>query len=114
MAITCTIDAAGITAPALSDIRAYFVSKYREIYGEDVYLEPDSQDGQLLDLFAVAVHDANSMAVSVFNSFSPSSAQGEGLSRVVKINGIARQSSTYSTVDAPEWKPTLRCATRFS
>lgn len=99
MAITCTIDAAGITAPALSDIRAYFVSKYREIYGEDVYLEPDSQDGQLLDLFAVAVHDANSMAVSVFNSFSPSSAQGEGLSRVVKINGIARQSSTYSTVD---------------
>lgn len=99
MAITCTIDAAGITAPALADIRAYFVSKYREIYGADVYLEPDSQDGQMLDLFSVAVHDANAMTVSVFNAFSPSSAQGEGLSRVVKINGIARQSATYSTVD---------------
>lgn len=99
MAITCTIDAKGITAPALADIRAYFVGRYREIYGEDVYLEPDSQDGQLLDLFSVAVHDANAMTVSVFNAFSPSSAQGEGLSRVVKINGIARHTATRSQVD---------------
>lgn len=99
MAITCTIDAKGLTVPALADIRAYFVSAYRGIYGSDVYLESDSQDGQLLDLFAAAINDANAMTASVYNAFSPVTAQGNGLSRVVKINGISRHSASYSTVD---------------
>lgn len=94
-----TIDANGITAPTLADVIDFFKSKYRNIYGQDVYLEDDSQDGQMLSLFAQAVHDANNMAVSVYNAFSPSTAQGVGLSRVVKINGMVRKIPSYSMCD---------------
>ena len=99
MAIAVTVDSTGITAPDYADIFSYFQETYRGIYGQDVYLEPDSQDGQFLAVLAQAVHDCNSAAVTVFNAFSPATAQGEGLSRVVKINGISRQSASYSTVD---------------
>lgn len=53
----------------------------------------------MLAMFALAIHDANKFAVSVYNAFSPQTAQGAGLSRMVKINGLLRQSATYSTVD---------------
>jgi len=95
----CTIDDTGIHAPPFNDILTYLKDSYRAIYGQDVYLENDSQDGQLLGIFAAAVNDANAMAVAVYNAFSPSTAQGEGLSRVVKINGIKRAVASKSTVD---------------
>lgn len=99
MAITCTIDASGITAPSLDDIRAWLVAQYQGIYGSDVYLEPDSQDGQWVGIVATALHDANAMCVSAYHAFSPATAQGEGLSRMVKINGLKRQVATKSVVD---------------
>lgn len=73
--------------------------QYRAIYGADVYLEPDSQDGQFLAIVAKAIYDTAAMGGAVFNSFSPTTAQGIGLSRLVKINGLNRRSPTYSTVD---------------
>lgn len=99
MAIVCEIDATGIHKPDFSVILEYLKTEYRGIYGEDVYLENDSQDGQLLGIFAAAINDANAMAVAVYNAFSPSSAQGVGLSRVVKINGISRNLPSYSSAD---------------
>lgn len=95
----CWIDASGIHAPTYQDILSYLKAQYQAIYGSDVYLENDSQDGQLLALFAAALNDANSMAIAVYNSYSPSTAQGVGLSSVVKINGLARNIPTKSTVD---------------
>lgn len=95
----CTIDAFGIHAPDYSDVLSYFVDGFRSIFGQDIYLEPDAQDFQLIAIFALALNDANAMAVATYNSFSPSTAQGVGLSRVVKINGIARAVPTRSTVD---------------
>lgn len=99
MAIVCTIDATGIHAPALADIRAYFVSSYKAIYGSDVYLESDSQDGQLLDIFSTAIHDCNAQTVACYGAYSPATAQGNGLSSVVKINGIARLLPSKSSAD---------------
>jgi uncharacterized phage protein gp47/JayE len=72
---------------------------FQTIYGVDSYLGPDSQDGQLLAVFAAAINDVNQMAVATYNSFSPSTAQGVGLSSVVKINGLARLVASNSTVD---------------
>mgnify|MGYP000090871448 CR=1 FL=1 len=71
----------------------------RAIFGDDLYLEPDSQEGQLLAVFALAIHDAYSLAGSVYNAYSPHTAQGAGLSRMVVINGIRRQADTRSTAE---------------
>ena len=95
----CVIDENGISVPAYADVLMYLKGAYQGIYGSDVYLEPDSLDGQFVALLALAITDANNMAASVYNSFSPSTAQGVGLSSVVKINGIARNIASNSTVD---------------
>lgn len=95
----CTIDDAGILKPDYDDVLAYLAAEFRTIYGEDIYIDPDSQDGQMLAIFAAAIDDANAMAVQIYNAFSPSSARGVGLSSVVKINGIKRLVPSFSTVD---------------
>lgn len=93
------IDSAGIHAPSYDEVLTYYQNGYRSIYGQDVYLESDSQDGQLLALIAQGVHDSNSLAVAVWNAFSPATAVGVGLSNNVKINGMSRSVSTNSQAE---------------
>lgn len=97
--ITCTIDETGIHIPQYSDIVENLAGRYRTIYGADIYLGNDSQDGQFIAICAKAVDDCNKMAGAVYRSFSPSTAQGVGLSSNVKLNGISRRVATKSQVD---------------
>ena len=94
----CTVDATGIHKPTLATVLSYFTSGYMAIYGSDVYLGSDSQDGELMGLLGSALDDANAMCVQAYQSYSPATAQGAGLSTVVKINGIARNVSSNSSV----------------
>ena len=89
----------GHTRTELRRSAAVLQDQYRNIYGADTYLEADSQDGQLLAVFAMAIHDANTAAVQVYNAFSPATASGAALSSNVKINGLARGVATRSSVD---------------
>lgn len=98
MAIAPTIDEYGITAPDYQEVLDYLQTQYRAIFGADVYLAADSQDGQFLAIVAAAINDSNAAAIAIYNAFSPSTAQGEGLSSVVKINGISRLVASNSTV----------------
>lgn len=97
--VAATIDANGITAPTYADVYAYFQAKYQAIYGTDVYIDPDSQDGQLLAVFAQAIADCNAVSIGIYNSFSPAKAVGAALSSNVKINGIQREAPSYSSAD---------------
>lgn len=94
-----TVSSSGISAPSYQDIFESLKASFQTIYGGDAYIEADSQDGQLLAIVAQAVHDSNQNTIAVYNSFRPSGATGEGLSSIVKINGIARLVPTNSTVD---------------
>lgn len=87
----------GISAPSYADILTYLQEQFLGIFGADIYIDPDSQDGQWLAIQAQAISDANSVAVAVYNSFSPSTSQGNSLSSNVKLNGITRQIATKST-----------------
>lgn len=97
--LAAQITSTGISAPPFSDVLASLTASYQAIYGADAYLDPDSQDGQLLAVFAAAINDANNSAIAVYNSFSPATAVGAGLSSNVKINGLVRRGATGSTVD---------------
>jgi len=100
MALTApTIDVNGISAPTYAEVLDYLQTQYRAIYGADIYLGNDSQDGQFLAIIASAINDSNAAAVAVYNAFSPATAQGNGLSSNVKINGISRLVASASTVD---------------
>ncbi|WP_236209002.1 baseplate J/gp47 family protein [Pseudomonas tohonis] len=94
-----TISATGISAPTYAEVLAYLQQQYRSIFGADVYLESDSQDGQFLAIVAAAINDANAATIAAYNAQSPLTAQGAGLSKNVKINGIARAVATNSSAD---------------
>lgn len=94
----CYIDETGYHYADYPTVLLWLQGKYRAIYGEDVYLEDDSQDGQFLAILAKAFYDTFVIGASVYSSFSPATAQGAGLSRVVRINGISRRIPTKSTV----------------
>ena len=93
------VDATGFHYPDYPTVLEQLKDEYRTIYGNDVYLEADSQDGQWVAVMALAIFDTMQVAASVYNSFSPLTAQSDALSRNVKINGIRRRVATYSQVD---------------
>ncbi|HAW0838331.1 TPA: hypothetical protein JLK56_000479 [Escherichia coli] len=99
LGLSATVTAQGISAPDYQTILDTLTSYFRQIYGGDAYLEPDSKDGQMVALVALAVHDANNTAIEIYNSFSPTTAQAAALSSNVKINGITRKVATNSTAD---------------
>ncbi|WP_034946137.1 baseplate J/gp47 family protein [Erwinia oleae] len=99
LGLSATVTAQGISAPDYQTILTTITGYFQQIYGTDAYLAPDSKDGQMVALVALAIHDSNNTAIQVYTSFSPSSALGDALTRNVKINGITRKSATKSTVD---------------
>jgi uncharacterized phage protein gp47/JayE len=95
--LACTVGPNGITAPPYSDIYASLQATFGGIYGTDADIDPDSQDGQMLAIFASAQNDSNQATIAAYNNYSPATAQGAGLSSVVKINGLTRDVPTNST-----------------
>lgn len=93
------VTATGISAPPYSDIYTSFQVIFASIYGSDSYLDPDSQDGQMLAVVAKVINDVSQSAITLYNSYSPATGQGVGLSNSVKINGISRLVSSNSTSD---------------
>lgn len=95
----CTIDATGVHKPDFATALAYFQNGFKAIWGPDIEIDNDTQDGQQIGLIATALDDCNSQAVAAYNSFSPTTALGTGLSSNVKLNGIARKTPSFSTCD---------------
>ncbi|ESK40239.1 hypothetical protein P256_00686 [Acinetobacter nectaris CIP 110549] len=89
----------GVSAPTYFEALDYLKDQYKAIYGDDAYLENDSQDGQWLGVIARVVSDCGAACVDAYSTFSPKTATGDALSRNVAINGIKRALPTYSTVD---------------
>lgn len=79
-------------------LEGYLIPQFLQIYGDDCYLGADTQDYQLLALFATGMLDTYRLAKAVYNSFSPQTATGEALSNNVAINGIKRAGATASRV----------------
>jgi len=95
--LACTISSTGISAPSYNDIFSSLTASFQSIYGSDIYIDPDSQDGQWLAVLAQMVNDGNQADVTVYNGYSPAYAQGAALSSQVKINGIRRDVASNST-----------------
>lgn len=97
--LAAQVSATGISAPSFPDDLASLQASFQGIFGTDTYIAPDSQDGQWLAIIAQAINDTNALAIAVYNSFSPATAQGIGLSTIIKINGLVRENSSNSTVN---------------
>jgi uncharacterized phage protein gp47/JayE len=96
--LSATIDETGIYTPQFVEILESLMDSFRGIYGQDIDIAPDTQDGQWLAILAKSIYDSNNMAVAAYNSFSPTYSIGAGLSTLVKLNGLKRKLATYSSV----------------
>ena len=95
--LACKITSAGISAPSYQDILLSLQATYAGIYGADVVLALETQDGQWLAIQAAAINDTNMAAIAAYQAKSPATATGTALSSVVKINGLARLVPSNST-----------------
>lgn len=93
------IDDAGLHIPTYIDIRDDLIEQFKQIYGQDIYLENDSQDYQMISAFALKTYDTMQMLQIIYNNRSPKTAVGTALDSIVKMNGIARKQASYSTCE---------------
>ena len=91
------IDTAGIHVPTYEDIRDDLIASMKQIFGQDIYLDDDSQDYQQISIFAKKIFDTNSLAVLVYNNRTANTAIGTGLDNLCALVGIKRKPATYST-----------------
>ena len=91
-----TVTSTGPQIPTFLDVENFLKDQARTIFGDDIYLEADSQDGQLLAVFALALYNTMLAFQLAYYQRSPSTAIGVGLDTLVAINGIARQEATPS------------------
>jgi uncharacterized phage protein gp47/JayE len=69
-------DTTGLTVSTLSEIRADLEAKLKAIYGNDINIDPDSPDGQLINIFAQAGIDLREIILQINSSFDPDQAAG--------------------------------------
>ncbi|MCI5851286.1 MAG: baseplate J/gp47 family protein, partial [Sutterellaceae bacterium] len=93
------ITADGITAPAYDEVLEYYKEKARGIFGSDINLDADTEDGQAIAILAASMNDVNSAIIAAYNAYNPTTAIGAALDGAVKTNGISRHEATHSQVD---------------
>lgn len=92
------IDSSGLHIPIYQDILDDLIEKARLIYGQDIYLETDSADYQFLSIIALKINDVMQELQLVYDNRAPLTAVGTALDGLVKLNGLARKTASYSTV----------------
>lgn len=92
------IDETGMHIPTFTDIRDDLIAQMQAIFGEDIYIDNDSQDYQQISIQARKIFDCNSTAQLAYNNRTPITAIGVGLDNDVVYANIARKPATNSTV----------------
>ena len=91
------VDETGLHYSSFEDIKQYYVDGAKSIFGEDIYVDDDSMDGQLISLFAKGAYDTLKTIEYAYNNTTPQTAMGNVLSRLVLLSGIERKKAGYST-----------------
>lgn len=99
-----TIDANGLTLKTRAEIIAEILNGgdgfpgLYSIYGSDINVDPNSPDGNLVNLIAQIAVDNEELLQQIYDSFDPDQATGINLDLRCAINGVVRQGATYTTV----------------
>lgn len=89
----------GIQVETFQEIYDRIADGYRDIYGADINLDPDSPDGQRVALEAQEQLDLQSFGAYQYTQLDPDTALGQALNVIIKLSGITRRPATRSQVD---------------
>ena len=91
------LDRNGLQLKTLTEIRDELVQDFQGIYGNNINVDQNSQDGQQLNIYAQGAVDLREILQRINAGFDPDQASGRILDQRVAINGISRESGTYTT-----------------
>lgn len=86
----------GLQVKTLEEIRSELVSDFKTIYVIDINVDPNSQDGQQINIYAQGGVDLREVLNQVNANFDPDQAFGRILDQRVAINAITRNGGTYT------------------
>lgn len=86
----------GLEIERLDAILARLSQSLREIYGNDINIDPDTPDGQMIGIFSQALADINEIIAGVYAFSDPTKAVGGWLDIQLKYAGISRDRQEYS------------------
>lgn len=92
------LDPTGLSLSTLSEIVSSLETGMKAIYGSDINIDPDTPDGQMINLFAQAAIDLREVIQDIYNSFDPDQAQGVVLDQRVALNGVVRNAGTFTVI----------------
>lgn len=86
----------GLQVKTLEELRTELESDFITIYGPDINVDPNSQDGQQLNIYAQGGVDLREVLQQINANFDPDQALGRVLDQRVALNGINRNGGTYT------------------
>lgn len=89
----------GFKADSFIEILTRLSTQLKDIYGQDINLDQDTQDGQMLGINTTVISDLQDLALYIYNSMDPDFAEGANLDRLLKLLARTRLPATKSTVD---------------
>ncbi len=96
------IDQNGLTIQTIDEIISEILNGTTDfpgmfsIYGNEINVDPNSPDGQMVNIVAQAKRDVLELIAQEYNSFDPDKAIGVSLNARVAINGIRRNPGTQT------------------
>lgn len=88
-------DRYGLQVQSLSELLENLTNDILAIY-PDATLSPDTQDGQILNIFAQGGADLREIILRINSSFDPDQAAGRILDQRVALNNLRRNGGTYT------------------
>lgn len=92
------IDENGFNKKTYAELKTEYEDDVKEIFGDDVDLDPSGPLGQWIGLRAQRDADIWEGVEEIYNSRDPNSAEGISLDKIAAETGIIRQSATKTTV----------------
>lgn len=89
----------GFVLKTLDEIIGEMNDAFRNAYGTDLDVSPDTPNGQIIGIMANQFSELWLLGQSVYDAFNPNTAFGISLSNVVQLNDLERQEPQKSTVD---------------
>ncbi|MCP3685800.1 MAG: hypothetical protein GY861_24390 [bacterium] len=93
------LSATGFERKRLVDIKSDIEDALKLAFGDNIDLSPQSGFGQQVGIFAEMISNQWESQENIYNSQSPSTAQGTQLSNAVEFNGLTRNPEAFSVVE---------------
>lgn len=88
----------GLVTQSLEEIRNDLISKFQDIYGEDINIEQNSPDGQFINILAQEKKDILDLFTQYYNNLDVDRVIGIPQQILYKLNGLTINAYTYSYV----------------